>query len=166
MRKLLIFVVQKSNQRPDGYPSLTAHRSLHELLYPIHQLSWKGQQPTDEADSKLHLSFKPALAESGADIHLVNLRTATELPDDAAARPAQTVSLLLHRVGFDCCFPAAGLNSTTRHGHFSLDQLLPDYFGQRVRATSLTSSQQGPAIEKSFVIALKPMEIYSFELQP
>ena len=145
---------------------MTAHRSLHEILYPIHQLSWKGQQPVEEGDSKLHSSFKPALAASGSDIHLVNLRTATELPDDAAAHPGQAVSLTVHRVGFDCCFPAVGLNGTTRHGHFSLDQLFPDYFGQRLRATSLTSSQQGPAIEKSFTIALKPMEIYSFELQP
>lgn len=117
-------------------------------------------------NDKLRSSFKPALAESGADIHVVNLRTGTLLPDDEAVQPSNSVSLVVHRLGFDCCFAAIGLNSSTQGGEFSLGRLFPDYFGNRVRPTSLTSLHQGNVIEKSFTIGLKPMELYTFELQP
>ena len=153
---------QGSQSRPDGYPSLTAHRVLQSLLYPVHHLVWNDQLD----DKKLHSDFKPALADGGSDIHVVNLRTGTELPDDKAVQPSSSVSLVLHRLGFDCCFPVLGLNSSTGGGEFSLDRLFPDYFGNRVRSSSLTSLHQGTTIEKSFTIALKPMEIYAFELQP
>uniref|UniRef100_A0A0P5S8D1 Alpha-mannosidase n=1 Tax=Daphnia magna TaxID=35525 RepID=A0A0P5S8D1_9CRUS len=160
-------------RRADGYPSLSAHRSLHGLLYPVHQLVWNVGDGDEQLGGssplmKLHGNFKPASSESGSDIHVVNLRTATRLPDDQAVEPSSSVSLVLHRLGFDCCFPPLGLNSSTaNNGEFSLDKLFPDYFGNRVRPMSLTSlGPQGPAIEKSFTIALKPMEIYTFELQP
>lgn len=159
-------------RRPDGYPSLSAHRSLHGLLYPVHQLVADNQ---DDSPEKLHDNFKPALSPSGSDIHVVNLRTGTQLPDDQAVEPSSSsVSLVLHRLGFDCCFPPSGLvvsnnlaDNNNNEGEFSLDRLFPDYFGNRVRSMSLTSLQhQGPDIEKSFTIALRPMEIYTFELQP
>ena len=125
----------------------------------------------DDSAKKLHDNFKPALSPSGSDIHVVNLRTGTQLPDDQAVEPSpSSVSLVLHRLGFDCCFPPSGLDSSAdnnNNGEFSLDKLFPDYFGNRIRSMSLTSLQhQGPAIEKSFTIALRPMEIYTFELQP
>ncbi|EFX62421.1 hypothetical protein DAPPUDRAFT_301262, partial [Daphnia pulex] len=152
-------------RRPDGYPSLSAHRSLHGLLYPVHQLVADNQ---DDSPEKLHDNFKPALSPSGSDIHVVNLRTGTQLPDNQAVEPSSSsVSLVLHRLGFDCCFPPSGLVVSNSEGEFSLDRLFPDYFGNRVRSMSLTSLQhQGPDIEKSFTIALRPMEIYTFELQP
>jgi len=155
-------------RRPDGYPSLSAHRSLHELLYPVHQLVDDSEGDSPE---KLHDNFKPALSQSGSDIHVVNLRTGTQLPDDQAVEPSpSSVSLVLHRLGFDCCFPPSGLvnsSADNNNGEFSLGRLFPDYFGNRVRSMSLTSLQhQGPDIEKSFTIALRPMEIYTFELQP
>lgn len=142
---------------------MTAHRVLHGLLYPVHRLVTNGEWD----DVRFHTTFKPAVAESGSDIHVVNLRTGTELPDDRAVQPSSSsVSLVLHRLGFDCCFPAVGLNSSTRGGEFSLDRLFPDYFGNRIRSSSLTSLHTGTTIEKTFTIALKPMEIYTFELQP
>lgn len=131
-------------------------------MYPAHQLVWDSEPD----DPKLHASFKPALAEIGSDIHVVNLRTATQLPDDKAVQPASSISLILHRLGFDCCFPIVGFNSSTGGGEFSLERLFPDYFGNKVRSTSLTSLHDGTDIEKSFTIALKPMEVYTFELQP
>lgn len=155
-------------RRADGYPSLSAHRSLHGLLYPVHQLVLNDQQLDDSWTKLLHGNFKPALSESGSDIHVVNLRTGTRLPDDQAVEPSSSISLVLHRLGFDCCFLPLGLNSSTgNNGEFSLDQLFPDYFGNRIRSMSLTSLQnQGPVIDKSFTVALRPMEIYTFELQP
>jgi len=97
----------------------------------------------------------------------VNLRTGATLNnEDGGASPAQSVALLLHRLGFDCCFPVLGSNGSTKGGEFSVDMLFPDYFGNKVQATSLTQLEAGPAIEKSFTIALKAMEIYTFQLQP
>ena len=134
----------------------------------MHQLV---DDSNEDDSAKLHDNFKPALSQSGSDIHVVNLRTATQLPDDQSVEPSSSsVSLVLHRLGFDCCFPPSGLiniSADSNNGEFSVDKLFPDYFGNRVRSMSLTSLQhQGPAIEKSFTIALRPMEIYTFELQP
>ena len=95
---------------------------------------------------------------------LVDDTVVTESPVEAQAGPG--VALIVHRLGFDCCFQAAGLNGTTRGGEFSVNQLFPDYFGDQVQTTSLTLLQRGPLIQKSFTIALKPMEIYTFELRP
>ena len=133
------------------------------MLYPIHQLVLNDRKD----GTRLHETFKPALSEIGADLHLVNLRTGAMLVDDVGdVQPAQSVALVLHRLGIDCCFPSTGSNSSTKGGEFSVDELFPDYFGNKVQATSLTQLQKGPAIEKSFTVALKPMEIYTFQLQP
>lgn len=154
--------VQVSTSRPDGYPSLAAHRAVHGLLYPVHQLVSNDLTQ----DLKLHVNFKPVLNENGADIHLVNLRTGATLLDDSYVQPAQSVALVLQRLGIDCCFHTIGFNSSTNRGEFSVGHLFPDYFGNTVQSTSLTQLQQGPAIEKSFTVALKPMEFYTFQLQP
>lgn len=155
-------MTQGNQGRPDGYPSLSAHRALHELLYPVHKLVWNDKVN----DIKFHPNFRPAILDSGSDIHVVNLRTGTLLPDDEAVQPSSTVSLILHRLGYDCCYPTVGFNGSSRGGEFSLERLFPDYFGNRIRSTSLTSLHQGTVIEKSFTIGLKPMEIYTFELDP
>lgn len=128
------------------------------------------------AQQQMHVDFKPALDDAGgADVHVVNVRTAATLSDEAdgaesaaaaAARPQQRVSLLVQRLGFDCCRRADGVNASTGGGRFSVDRLFPDYFGQHIRATTLTSLQPGPPLQKSFVLGLKPMELYAFELQP
>lgn len=155
-------ILQGSQSRSDGYPSLSAHKVLHDLLYPVHQLVWNDQSE----DVDLHTSFKPALADSGSDIHVVNLRTGALLPDDEPVQPSSSITLLLHRLGYDCCFPTVGSNATTSGGEFSLDKLFPDYFGSKMRSMSLTSLHQGSTLDKSSPIGLKPMELYTFELQP
>lgn len=138
---------------------------LHGMLYPVHQLVWNDH--TDDANHlNFHAGYKPvASTEIGSDIHVVNLRTGALLPDDEPARPSSSISLLVHRLGYDCCFPAADSSASTS-GEFSLNQLFPDYFGSKIRSMSLTSLHQGTTIEKSFTIELKPMELYTFELQP
>ena len=69
-------------------------------------------------------------------------------------------------MGFDFCNYSNGLNATTLGGEYSIPQLFPDYFGNQVKVTSLTTLVGGPVIDKSFIVALKPMEVYTFELQP
>jgi hypothetical protein len=147
---------------------LVAHKALHGLLYPLHRLVAGGPGGNVDQDSdKMHLNFKPALSESGSDIHLVNVRTMATLPEDGSlAYPTERIALVLHRLGFDCCYHSDGLNATTRGGEFSIQQLFPDYFGNQVKVTSLTTLVGGPVIDKSFIVALKPMEVYTFELQP
>lgn len=161
-----LFLKQASGNRADGYPSLSAHKVVHAHLHPIHRLVWNA----DLDSRKMHLNFKPVLTESGSDIHLVNLRTMTLLPDDGAAgsvvQPDEKVALIIHRLGFDCCFPSLGFNGTTRAGEFSVHQLFPDYFANQIRPSTLTLAQEDAPIDKSFVIALRPMEVYSFVLQP
>ena len=77
------------------------------------------------------------------------------------------MALIVHRLGFDCCWPAAGFNATTSGGEFSVGHLFADdYFGERVQPTSLTLLYDAPAIDRTSVIALEPMEIYTFHLQP
>lgn len=155
----------ENNYRPDGYLSLSGHHALHSLLYPIHQLVWSDTSPQDVA---LNTSFRPAVNGNGADVHLVNLRTEATLldaADDAAEAGART-ALIVHRLGFDCCLPAAGFNQTTSGGQFSVARLFPDYFDQRVEPTSLTLMHDAPAIDKTSLVALEPMEIYTFHLRP
>ncbi len=97
----------------------------------------------------------------------MNLRTGAALNNEGGASPAQSVALILHRLGFDCCFPVLGSNGSTKGGEFSAGKLFPGYFDNRVQATSLTQLEEGPnTIDKSSAIALKPMELYTFQLQP
>lgn len=156
---------QDNDQRADGYLSLAGHHALHGLIYPAHQLVWNGNVD----DEKMNTDLQPALSSVGEDIHLVNLRTEAKLLDDTdTADPVQVqtgagIALIVHRLGFNPCFPS---NGSTSNGEFSVDALFPDYFAGRVKTTSLTLLHDGQSITKSQTNNLKPMEIYTFNLQP
>lgn len=122
-------------------------------MYPLHRLI------SVEGLDDLHQDLKPSSALP-LDVHLVNLRTGAVLPDDEAVRASDSVSLLVHRVGTDCCLSPAS------NGHLTISSLFPDYFNERVTVTSLTGNQGGERIDKSFTLKLKPMEIYAFQLEP
>ena len=157
----IYFLTQETSKRPDGYPTLAAHKSLHSMLYPLHNLVLNSDVDSEE----IRPNFNPTGQEdSGSDVHLVNLRTQPEL--DEPIHPADKIALVIHRLGFDCCYAADVLNTTTSTGSFSIGRLFPDYFGNRVKASSLTLLNEGLTMDKSETLVVKPMEIYAFELQP
>ncbi|KAK4312845.1 hypothetical protein Pmani_015762 [Petrolisthes manimaculis] len=148
-----------------SYPSLLAHATLHDILYPIYSLL-----PT--AKTGQMQNTWGVTGELPCDVHLVNLRTMVDPPRATlgpASRltphpPSPNTALTLHRLGFDCGFKSPGLSCSTNGGKVRLSEVFPQTFREQVQQMSLSMMYEGVDMTKSYTLSLQPMELYTFKL--
>ena len=95
---------------PTGYPSLLAQHTSLQHIYPVHILPPRGGASVEQ----LLPSYIPLTRDLPCEIHLVTLR-AMQGPE-ASSLPIDTTALVLHRIGFNCRFPAKGLQCDVSDG--------------------------------------------------
>ncbi|XP_078448759.1 alpha-mannosidase 2x-like [Lampetra planeri] len=147
-----------------GFPSLLGHVASAALNHPPFVLVGVEQRLSPLAEPpQLLPSFHVLGTPVPCDLHLLNLRM-MEAP--GAGSPGEA-ALLLHRKGFDCGFPSAGLggfNCSTTGGKLSLGDLFRKLRLRSVTPSSLTLLHSQPAGPNASRVELAPMEIAAFRV--
>ncbi|CAB4066380.1 MAN2 [Lepeophtheirus salmonis] len=141
-----------------SYPSLLAVGARHALLNPLYSMFYLGEKSKLSSLSNSYANVERDLA---CDIDILNLRTSitsSETPTDSSA-------FIVHRQGFNGCYKPIGMNCVTNEGRLSLSELFPHIYSNNVQQMTLSLLYTGQKIEKSFMVSIKPMEMYTFILK-
>ncbi|XP_070545855.1 alpha-mannosidase 2x-like [Ptychodera flava] len=150
---------QTTSTVPTGYPSLLSHTVSQTLNNPLITL------PT-LMDADIVTEFAPLTQQLSCDVHLLNLRHLHDMREGESV-PGDGALLLLHRLGFDCKYPATTLTCSTNQGQVTLGDLFTEDNVQIEEATvtSLTMMYEKGQVQLSEALYIEPMEIKAYRLK-
>ncbi|CAH1790575.1 unnamed protein product [Owenia fusiformis] len=151
------------NMIPAGYPSLLSHQAYLQLTHPIYGFPKHAGGPSGD----LLNTFQPMEKEMPCELHMLNLRTMQnpETIPELQFKPKETSALLVHRLGFDCNYPAKGLKCSTNEGKFTIADIFRGLDLKDVTGTSLSLMFDENAISPSSQLQIAPMEINTYKLK-
>ena len=135
-------------------PSLAASLHTDQLNYPIFILF---PQNHTEVTKRV---YSPMVGGLPCDIRMLSIRA---LRDSSVGAPPH-ILLILHRLGFDCAYPAEGFLCSLGARTFSLNQIFKELKITHAKETTLSLMHDKHDIPLDAFLRLDPFELYTYRL--
>ncbi|XP_030828372.1 alpha-mannosidase 2x isoform X2 [Strongylocentrotus purpuratus] len=149
---------------PISYPSLQSHHHAASLNNPIYIHHGTVPEVGENSQNKLLAGHSFIDTTLPCDVHLLNFRTRVS-QETTPLKPKREALLILHRKGFDCGFPTAGIQCATNEGRIDPSSLLSSVSTRGVVATSLSAMYDGQEVSKTAQLEVEPMELKTYKVQ-